>query len=173
MIQDRIGLKLLILLPYIFISACGYTFAGRGQNLPPDIKTVAVTVLKNKTSELGIENILTNRLVYEFTRSRRLLIESQDAADVTLGGSVDSLKEETVSRSGSYRSLERRITITLSLSLKDRNEKTIWSDTGISDHEVFKVSEDRLSTQKNRRESIEKIASRLAEKVQNRIFEGF
>jgi len=171
--QDRISLKLFILLVYILISACGYNFAGRGKNLPSDIKSIAITILKNKTSEMGIENIFTNSIIYEFTRSHQLPIKPKDKADAVLGGSIDSLKEDTFSRSSGHRALERRITITISLTLRDTNKRILWSDTGISDYEVFKVSEDRLTAEKNRRESIKKLASRIAEEVYDRIFEGF
>ncbi|MBZ5545530.1 MAG: hypothetical protein LAO07_17930, partial [Acidobacteriia bacterium] len=47
----------LCLLPFafcllIFLCACGYHVAGRGDRLPPDVKTIAVPIFANSTSGL-------------------------------------------------------------------------------------------------------------------------
>ena len=54
----------------LFFSACGYRFAGSG-NLPEGIQTIAIDIFKNRTTETGLENTITNDLIYEFTRKGR------------------------------------------------------------------------------------------------------
>ena len=153
-----------------FLSACGYRFAGGG-TLPSGIKSVCVTILENRTSEIGVENTFTNDLIYEFTRNGR--IASIDKADALLSGVVKSMSIETISRSGAHTSIERRVTITLDLKLTDNDGRIIWSAKGISGNEAYVVASDKLSTEQNRRNAISTLSERLAEKVYNSLTEDF
>ncbi len=153
-----------------FLSACGYRFAGGG-SLPAGIKTVGVTILANRTSETGVENTFTNDLICEFAKHGK--IASIDKADALLSGVVKSMSIETISRSGSHTSIERRVTFTLDLKLTDNDGRIIWSAKGISGNEAYDVASDKLSTEQNRRSAISTLSERLAEKVYNRLTDDF
>ena len=154
-----------------FLSACGYRFAGGG-TLPSGIKSVCVTILANRTSETGVENTFTNDLIYEFTRNGK--IASIDKADALLSGVVKSMSIETISRSGAHTSIERRVTVTLDLKLTDNDGRIIWSVKGVSGNEAYKVvSDNKLSTEQNRRNAISTLSERLAEKIYNSLTENF
>ena len=154
-----------------FLSACGYRFAGGG-NLPSGIKSVCVTILANHTSETGVENTFTNDLIYEFARHGK--IASIDKADALLSGVVKSMSIETISRSGSHTSIERRVTIRLDLKLTDNDGRIIWSAKGVSGNEAYDVaSDDKLLTEQNRSNAISTLSERLAEKVYNSLTEDF
>jgi outer membrane lipopolysaccharide assembly protein LptE/RlpB len=158
----------------VTLAGCGYHFKGMGVKAPEGVSTIAIAVLKNRTSESGIETVFTNDLSYEFTRSKVLRVVGKDAADAVLSGTIMSLKEETISRTASYESDERRVTITLDLALKRADGEVIWSDRALSDKEAFKVDpSNRLATQKNKRVALEAISDRLAEKIHDRILQGF
>ena len=153
-----------------FLSACGYRFAGGG-TLPSGIKSVCVTILENRTSEIGVENTFTNDLIYEFTRNGKFA--SIDKADALLSGVVKSMSIETISHSGAHTSIERRVTITLDLKLTDKGGRIIWSAKGVSGNEAYDVAPDKLSTEQNRRSAISTLSERLAEKVYNSLTEDF
>lgn len=153
-----------------FLSACKYKFAGGG-TLPSGINSVCVTILANRTSETGVENTFTNDLIYEFTRNGK--IAGIDKADALLAGVVKSMSIETISHSGAYTSLERRVTFTLDLKLTDNDGRIIWSAKGISGNEAYDVASDKLTTEQNRRNAISTLSTRLAEKVYNSLTEGF
>ncbi len=156
------------------VAACGYHFKGAGLKAPEGVRTIAVTVLENRTSESGIERVFTNDLVFEFTRSKVLRVVEKDRADAILSGIIKSMGEQTISRTASYDSDERRVVITLDLTLKSEDGRMLWSDAALSDREAFKVfPDDRLATDRSRREAIEAISERLAERTHNRIFTGF
>lgn len=152
-----------------FLSACGYKFAGGG-SLPSGINSVCVTILENRTSEIGVENTFTSDLIYEFTRNGK--IASLNKADALLSGVVKSMSIETISRSGTQTSVERRVTIILDLKLTDNDGRIIWSK-GISGNEAYDVASDKLSTEQNRRSAISTLSTRLAEKVYNSLTEDF
>jgi hypothetical protein len=137
------------------------------------VKTVFITILKNHTSETGVENVFTNDLIYEFTRSRKGALVSMDKADAILLGVIESMSIETISRKGISTPLERRVAVAVSLKLKDRKGKVIWSVESISAKEVYNVASDKIATEKNRRDAISALSKRVAEKVYNRLTDNF
>jgi len=137
------------------------------------VKTVFITILKNHTSETGVENVFTNDLIYEFTRSRKGALAGMDRADAILLGVIESMSIETISRKGINTSIERRVTVVVSLKLTDRKGKAIWSAESISAKEVYDVASDKIATEKNRRDAISALSKRVAEKVYNRLTEDF
>lgn len=165
------------ILALVFLSAlagCGYHFAGMGLTAPEGVRTIAVTVLDNRTSVSGIETVFTSDITYEFTRSKVLRVVGKDTADAVLSGTIMSLSEETISHTASYESDERRVTITLDMALERAAGNVIWSNKSLSDKEAYKVDpSDKLATEKNKRVAIEAISDRLAEKIHNRILQGF
>jgi outer membrane lipopolysaccharide assembly protein LptE/RlpB len=155
------------------LAACGYHLKGAGLKAPEGVKTVAVTVLENRTSESGIEVTFANDLAYEFTRSKVLRVVDEKTADAVLSGTIKSLRVQTISYTSNYDSDERRVRVTLNLSLVSRDGKVLWSDPALAGIEEFKVSDDRFVTDRNRREAIETISERIAERVHNRILQDF
>ena len=166
---------ILALVVFAALAGCGYHFKGTGLKAPEGVRTIAITMLENRTSESGIETFFTSDLAYEFTRSKMLRVVGKDTADAVLSGTVASLTVDTISHTASYYSDERRVTITLDLALKRADGKVIWSDSALSDKEAFKVVDplDKLGTEKNRKVAIEAISERLAEKIHNRILSDF
>ena len=136
MLSNRYHVRLILLL-WIFCLGCGYGFAGRG-NFPADVRTVFISILKNHTSETGVENIFTNDLIYEFTRNRKDLLTAKSKADALLSGAIESISIETISRKSINTSLERRVTVAVSLKLTDREGKAIWSAESISAKEALR-----------------------------------
>jgi outer membrane lipopolysaccharide assembly protein LptE/RlpB len=174
MYRGKIGQGIVVLVLVTALTACGYHFKGEGLNAPEGVHTIAIPMLENRTSESGIERVFTNDLAYEFTRSKVLRVVEKDAADAVLSGIIRSMGVHTIAHTADYDSGERRVTMTLSLTLKSRDGKVLWSDTSLSDREAFQVLPDhRIATDRNRRVAIEAISERLAERTHNRILTGF
>ncbi|MFO7665738.1 MAG: LPS assembly lipoprotein LptE, partial [Desulfobacterales bacterium] len=124
------------------------------------------------TAESGIENVITNDIIYEFIRNGRAAAKIDDA-DAYLTGIIESANDEAISRQSSQTSLERRITVILSLKLKDKSGKIIWSRKSISADQAFAVTADKYETEKNKSAAIELLSKRLAENVYNRLTDNF
>lgn len=170
----NIGTTITAMVLFVALGACGYDFRGAGLMAPEGVGTIAVTLLDNRTSESGIETVFTSDLTYEFTRSKVLRVVHQKAADAVLGGTIKSMGVETISHTADYSSDERRVTMTLDLTLTSRKGRVLWSDPALSDREEYKVIPDnKFATDRNRREAIKTISERVAEKVHNRILQGF
>ncbi|RJQ68768.1 MAG: hypothetical protein C4519_22600 [Desulfobacteraceae bacterium] len=153
------------------LAACGYRLAGSGR-LPGDVSTIAVSVLTNRTALSGLESIVTNALVDEFTRRRQNLLVDADRADAVLTGSIDALATETVARSGTLTALQRRMVITASLVLKNRNGLVLWEQQ-ITAEETYTVDALRPETDRNLRLASAQAAQRLAEYAYARLTDTF
>jgi len=162
----------IIFLFLMIVSACGYKFTGGG-SFPAGIKSICVVTLENRTSETGAENIFTNDLIYEVTRDNKVLLTTKDKADALLSGIIKSMSIQTISRTGTHTSLERRVTITIDVKLTDPNGKVIWYANDVSANEAYDVMSDKLATEQKRRDAISALSKRLAEKLYARITDDF
>jgi outer membrane lipopolysaccharide assembly protein LptE/RlpB len=161
----------IILLGSLF-SACGYQFAGGG-SLPSGITSVSVEMFQNRTAETGVENIITNDLIYEFTRHEQVVVTGSDKADAILTGVVQSISERTISHTGDYTSNERRVEVKLDLKLTSRSGEVIWSKKSVSEDEAYTVMSGKQSTERKKREAIKTLSKRLAETIFNDLTADF
>ena len=156
----------------MFFSGCGYHFAGGG-SFPAGIKSISINMLENRTAETGVENVFTNDIIYEITRDKKVLLTSEDKADAALSGTIVSMRSGTISRTGQYTSIERRVFVTVDLKLTHRDGRIIWTAKGLSANEEYVVASDKQATEQNRRDAISELSKRLAERIYNRLTEDF
>jgi outer membrane lipopolysaccharide assembly protein LptE/RlpB len=161
-----------VIIVALFFSACGYRFAGSG-NLPEGIQTIAIDIFENRTTETGLENTITNDLIYEFTRKGRSVQKNRKKADAILTGVIESERISTISRQSQQSALARRVEITVSLKLTGSDGRVKWSASNVSASEDYDVATDRQVTDINKRKAIENLSKKLAERVYNRLTEDF
>lgn len=173
MFQKR-SFLLLILLLLILGSNCGYRFTGSG-NFPEGTQSIFIPIFENRTSESGLEKLITNDLIYEFTRNRKdILAGSADNAEAVLQGIIHSIGIETISRNDPNTSTERSVSLSLDMKLVVPDGRVIWQVKGINSNEAYIVLPDnKYKTVQNRREAIAKLSQRLAEKVYTRMTDNF
>ena len=158
----------------IGLSACGYHFVGNDVEAPGNIQTIAVGVVENKTTIVGIETIFTSALLNEFIRTQRLAVKPPTEADAILSGAITSIQTGAVSHLDPERTLETRVTITLSLMLKQRDSgKILWENKSLTYYQEYTDRALPLATSENRRLAVAYIANFLAEKVYQEIFARF
>jgi outer membrane lipopolysaccharide assembly protein LptE/RlpB len=158
-------------LAVMVVAGCGYRFSGGGA-LPRDVKQVFVAMLENRTEETGIESILSNDLIYEFSRSGTFA-KGKDQADAQLTGVIDAVTKGTISRISVNTSQERRVSLIISFRLTGKDGELIWSARRMSENEVYFVEKDKETTEHNRRLAIQRLSKRLAEKVYQRLTDNF
>jgi outer membrane lipopolysaccharide assembly protein LptE/RlpB len=161
-----------IILFWLLVSACGYQFSGGG-SLPSGITSISIEMFENRTSETGVETIITNDLIYEFTRREQVVVTVSDKADAILTGVVKSISERTISHKGEYTSDERRVKLNLDLKLKDKSGGVIWSAKDVSDNEAYKVLPNKQATEQAKKVAIKRLSKRLAENIFNNLTANF
>jgi outer membrane lipopolysaccharide assembly protein LptE/RlpB len=163
-----------ILLSLFCLTACGYRFAGSG-DFPEGVDTIFIEVLENRTSKVGVEQIVTNQLIFEFSRQRESsLVSNLAKADAVLKGTINSIRTQTISRVDTEIASEREVVLTLDLRLIKRDGGTVlWVATGLSDREPFDVDAAKIETDRNEDLAIGRLSERISERVFNRLTDNF
>jgi outer membrane lipopolysaccharide assembly protein LptE/RlpB len=120
------------------LAACGYSFQG---TLPSHIKTVAVPMFLNRTSQPGVEGIITNAVVHAFATNGRLRVVRTGDADAVLNGEVTSYSVGPIAFDQSLGIQEYRLVVTLNLRMQDvRRNVVIFQQNGVSEQADFRVA---------------------------------
>ena len=84
-VKIRAGMVLLLVL---FLSACGYHFSGTGAIVPEGVRSLAVPVFFNGTTEPYVDVEVTQAVVEEFMTDGRLKVVSLEDAELALRGRI-------------------------------------------------------------------------------------
>jgi len=128
-----LGLALLV----VGLAGCGYSFRG---NLPDHIKTVAVPVFTNKTSEPAVENFLTSAVVEAFASNGRLRVVKPEDADAILDGEVVGYSLVSIAFDNQANVRQYRLMVTMNLRLRDvRRSSILFEQEGLREKADFQV----------------------------------
>lgn len=155
------------------LHACGYQMTRLG-SLPGNVQTIGIKMFTNRSIETGAEAVLTKALSEELNRRRPGTIERVNRADAVLTGTILSINRDTISRSGTLTALQRRLTLEVSMVLRDRSGKALWQRPRITATGDYAVAEDNnLTTENNRRDALLSAADRLAEDTYRALTDDF
>ena len=112
----------------LFIKCGVYSFSG--STIPAHIKTVAVPLFEDRTSEFGIDQQLTDLLLETISQDNTLKIGSARDADSMLKGVIERVTDDA----GVYDQAEQvssfRITISIKVTFEDlKKKKVLWEET--------------------------------------------
>jgi outer membrane lipopolysaccharide assembly protein LptE/RlpB len=131
------------------ITGCGYHTLGSATHLPPDVHTIAVKFLENKTQRFHIEVDMTQAVVTELnTRTHYSILPAKDAgdADATLSGVI---LNETVApytyNSNTGQTSTYLITVIANVTLTDRNNRVLYSHEDYQFHQQYEATADLAS----------------------------
>ncbi|MCK5836045.1 MAG: hypothetical protein KAH09_02165, partial [Desulfobacula sp.] len=110
----------------VFFASCGYQFEGGGY-LHQDVKRVAVTILKNNSSETGAGVTFTNALIEEILQKTDATVVDRFQATAALEGTINAITFATLSRSTTESVVDRRVWATVDLKLIRKDGQVIWS----------------------------------------------
>ncbi len=167
----KIHLVMLAIVLCWVCASCGYRFTGGGE-LPGGIKSICIDLFENRTSETGLENVISNDLNYEVTRNGRVSLKDRDSADAVLSGVIRSMAVDAISHKGKS-SIERRVKITVDLQLTGSDGSVLWVGRNISENEDYDVMDDKHGTEQNRSDAVEELSKRLSEKIYNSMGDDF
>ena len=152
--------------------SCGYQFEGGGY-INNDVTLVAVKMLENKTSEAQADIIFTNALIKEIMEKTDTKIVDEPRASTVLKGRINAITFATLSRSTTESVIERRITASVDIKLINQDGQIIWAVKNFTSDEEYKVSEDKITDESNKRAAVEKISIRIAEKLVSKMLNNF
>jgi outer membrane lipopolysaccharide assembly protein LptE/RlpB len=126
-----------LLLLAVGLAGCGYSFRG---NLPDHIKTVAVPIFQNKTSEPAVESLLTSAVIDAFASNGRLRVVKPEEADAILTGEVVGYGIMSIAYDNLANVRQYRLIVTMNLRLRDvKKNETLFEQQGLKESADFQV----------------------------------
>lgn len=167
-------IKLILLLILITVSGagCGYKFSGGGK-MPAGTGEICISLFNNRSSETMLENTIMNDLVYEFTRNGQTTAKDEETADSVMTGEILSVTSDTVTHSGDLTSLESRVSVSLSVQVKNSKGSILWENLSIKDSEVYSVDSSNTIDSAAKKAALKKISERISVKIYSGMTEDF
>ncbi len=167
--MKRLILFLLGLL--LLASGCYYTFS---PNLPEGIETVAVPVIENNTYRFGIEQELTTAVIEELLTNSPLTVTSEVNADALLDITITSYYTRAVSYDADESVKQRELKVTLEVVFRDlAAKKDLWHDSALSERVLYHDENTAGYTAETEEQAFTRLVDLLAERLINRIVEGW
>lgn len=160
----------------LLISACGYQVAGRGDRLPPDVKTIAVPVFVNQSSRFRIEQKLAAAVTEEFIDRTKYRITPEPAgADAVLKGVVKAVSSGVVTFDlNTGRATALQIQVTASVQLVDQHtHKVLFSNPNYIFREEYQVSQNPATLFEEDQPALDRLSRDLARTLVADILENF
>ena len=114
-------------LPFLFASC--YSF--RGVNISPDIKTISIHFIENKSSiiEPTLSQTFTETLKTKFLQGTNLN-QIENDGDLDLSGSINSYLVSPISATGNQTAGMNRLTISITINfVNQKDEKQSWTSS--------------------------------------------
>ncbi|MBS3731572.1 MAG: hypothetical protein KGY42_01585 [Desulfobacterales bacterium] len=156
----------------VCMAACGYRFSGGGR-IPGGVNRLTIKTFENRSGEIGIESVITNDIIYEFTRTGKASVTKSKTADAVLTGVIRAARSSTISHVSSHATADRRITVTVDVKLARPSGTVLWSGSDISASEEYTVADDKIVTEQNKKSAVAKLSSRLAQRIYYRMTDDF
>ncbi len=192
-------LAVLGLLVLVAFAGCGYHFSGGGEGIPGDIRKVFLQGLVNRSRDVGIEQEIASALRSEFHQRGRLqVVDRMDQADAVLSGVVRSVDHHAVSVNRHDEVLQYEVTLIADMTLRRRTpDEILWQirknkvvelyagsraavvttssefKTGTLNSEDVRRLSDIHLTETLSRQAREKLVTRFARELHQRLMETF
>jgi len=151
----------------------GYRYASEYNQLPGEIRTIAIPLFKNETFESNIEAPVTNAVMNEFIRNQQFSIVP-DSGDATLIGVVRDFQLSSIAYSSDDRARQYRAYLTLEITLQNnRTGEVLWRNPRLVHDEEYTVEPIITFTDTNKQEAIKRIAAELAERMYEEMVQGY
>jgi hypothetical protein len=146
------------------VGSCGYTTSPG--LLPAHLKTVAIPVFENATTEYTLEQDVTNAVIERFVKDNHLRIVDERSANAVIHGKLTGYKNAVFGFSAVNRAQEYRVTLTCSVVFKDLvKNREIWSEPELvktANYFVVDVPGESARTELDgRKQAIAKIADEI------------
>lgn len=122
----------------LFVTSCGYQFAGAVSRLPEDVRSISLGPIENRTREVGLERELLASLEDEVTLRGRLEVVPQGEADVELTGSIRNYENRPVAFNNRDEALQYQVDMSVALELRRRGTKELlWKTSSLREVEAY------------------------------------
>jgi len=157
-------------------AGCGYRLAGGGY-LNETVTRVSVAVFENNSSESRAGISFTNELIREITEKTDTEVVDGARATQVIAGTIKAITFSSLSRSSTTSVAERRVTAVVDVKLTGPEGGILWSVKGFSATESYTVSGSTstgtIIDEASKRQAVDTIAQRVAERLVSRMTNNF
>jgi len=156
--------------------ACGYHVAGKGDSLPPDVRTIAVPIFVNKSPRYRIEQTIAKAVTREFIeRTSYRITPDPREADAVLEGTVKDVRAGVVTFDlNTGRASTMQIQVTAEVKLVDqRTHKYLFANSNYIFREQYQISPSESGLFEEDQPALERLSRDLARTLVTAILENF
>ena len=161
----------------LLLTSCGYRFTGSGGPLPGGVKSIDVPVLKNQTTEPGVEGLLTAEIRH---RLDQLGYGASSGESATLLGTVVGsagvpVAPKVSNPTGAGYSVNDPGIYLVALSVNARLQRggeLLWQADNVSLSERYLPSDDLATMEANRRTALHRLIKALARELVAKLTSG-
>lgn len=151
------------------LTGCLYGLRGGG-GFPPDLRTVFVAPLDNKTDQFDLDQLVFTQLTDKLPRSLGLRLAGEQAADAIVRGSItrydDVAQNYQPGQQGSVNVLQHQVSITVSIQLIDvKKNEIIWESTSLTGRGEYRP--DSQSKDVARQQALESLIQQIIDGAQS------
>ncbi len=157
-------------------TGCGYHVAGKGDRLPPDVKTIAVPIFVNQSPRFRIEQMVSEAVTREFIeRTSYRITPNPQEADAVLRGTVKNVRAGVVTFDpATGRASTMQIQVTADVKLVDTHtHKTLFSNSNYVFREQYQISPSESGLFEEDQPALRRLSQDLARTLVTAILENF
>lgn len=164
---------LCFLVCFLLSSGCGYHLVGYGSALPSHIRTIAVPVFKNTSTEPNIQRDATDAIRQIFIMDGRLKLVGTSKADLILRGTLTNYLLEPKSFSGKDLAEEYIVRLGVQFEVYDRAKKKMLLDQKFTTQWDYRATSGIIDTESARFVALKEAYDDLAGQLVSIIIEQF
>jgi len=154
---------------------CGYALVDERAVFGPDVRTIYLEPIENRTTEVGLEAMLVDALQEEFTR-RGVLVpryeRPEESVGLALGATIVKSDVLPTAFSSVALTLEDSIAVTLSFSVRRLDTgDTVLALDALPLSERFLTSADPQVYESNKEQALRSLAARFASQLHDVLFQ--
>lgn len=156
----------------VVVGSCAYTT--NTALLPSHLKTVAVPVFENGTTEYTLEQEVTDAVIARFVADNHLKVVDEGSANSVIKGRITVYRNSVFGFSEVAQAEEYRVTLGASVIFKDLvKNRELWSAPELVKTANYYVVDTPGDTAKTELDGRKKAIDKLAEEIVTRSVEGW
>jgi hypothetical protein len=178
--NDTTPTTLLLAVLLIPLAGCGYSLAGRGSFLPPDIRVIGVPLFKNNTNLFEFERRVTDKVRSELIGRGKYKVEPRaDNVDAVLVGEIASYSIAPAAANQARLATRYVLTLTANIEFRQlKDNKVLWSNPSMQFREEYDVTTtaqagDPAAFLGQDANALDRLATEFARSIVSAILEAF
>jgi len=165
---------LLPLLMATLVSACGYQVTGlKSTHLPEHIRSLAIPVFENTSTEPVLQRSLTEALRRAFIHDGRLQLAGEKRADLVMKGTLTRYSIRAVAFNANDIATEYWVYLNVTVKVTERVAGTVHLDQKLRTRWDYRASSSVISSEASRQEALSQAYRDLSERLVSLLLDQF